>query len=106
MKKGNGVLEMNLQNRVEQYLEYCIYRKELDSKTVKAYRIDLKQFFSCVDCDAPEKEMIEKYITDLHKKYKQKTVKRKIVSVKAFYSYLEEEEMLEQNPFRKIKVKL
>ncbi len=96
---------MNLQNRVEQYLEYCIYRKELDSKTVKAYRIDLKQFFSCVDCDAPEKEMIEKYITDLHKKYKQKTVKRKIASVKAFYSYLEEEEMLEQNPFRKIKVK-
>ena len=58
---------MNLQNRVEQYLEYCIYRKELDSKTVKAYRIDLNQFFSCVCCDKPEKEMIEKYITGLHK---------------------------------------
>ena len=53
----------------------------------------------------PEKETIERYITELHKKYKQKTVKRKIASVKAFYSYLEEEELLEQNPFRKIKVK-
>ena len=96
---------MKLQDRLEQYLEYCIYRKELDSKTVKAYRIDLNQFFSFVCCDAPEKETIEWYITELHKKYKQKTVKRKIASVKAFYSYLEEEELLKQNPFRKIKVK-
>ena len=103
MKKG--VVTMNLQDRVEQYLDYCIYRKELDFKTVKAYRIDLKQYFSFVCCDDLEKETIESYITDLHKKYKQKTVKRKIASVKAFYSYLEEEEMLDQNPFRKIKVK-
>lgn len=96
---------MKLQDRLEHYLEYCIYRKELDSKTVKAYRIDLNQFFSFVCCDVPERETIERYITELHKKYKQKTVKRKIASVKAFYSYLEEEELLEQNPFRKIKVK-
>ena len=86
-----GVLEMKLQDRLEHYLEYCIYRKELDSKTVKAYRIDLNQFFSFVCCDVPERETIERYITELHKKYKQKTVKRKIASVKAFYSYLEEE---------------
>lgn len=45
---------MKLQDRLEQYLEYCIYRKELDSKTVKAYRIDLNQFFSFVCCDAPD----------------------------------------------------
>ena len=96
---------MNLQEKMEGYLEYCIYRKELDVKTVKAYRIDLNQFFSFVCCNEPEKETIESYITDLHKKYKQKTVKRKIASVKAFYSYLEEEEVLKQNLFRKIKVK-
>ena len=96
---------MNLQEKMEGYFEYCTYRKELDAKTVKAYRIDLNQFFSFACCGEPEKETIESYITDLHKKYKQKTVKRKIASVKAFYSYLEEEEVLEQNPFRKIKVK-
>ena len=64
---------MNLQNRVEQYLEYCIYRKELDSKTIKAYRIDLNQFFSCVCCDESEKETIERYITDLQKNKKEKS---------------------------------
>ena len=79
---------MNLQDRAKEYLEYCTYRKELDAKTVKAYRIDLKQYFSFVCCDEPEKETIERYITNLHKKYKQKTVKRKIASVKAFYEGL------------------
>ena len=96
---------MNLQEKVKPYLEYCTYRKELDAKTVKAYRIDLTQFFSYVQSTEPEKETIEQYITERHKKYKQKTIKRKIASIKAFYSYLEEEELVEQNPFRKIKVK-
>ena len=32
-------------------------------------------------------------------------MKRKLASVKAFYNYLEEEELIEENPFRKIKVK-
>ena len=96
---------MYLQEKVKPYLEYCTYRKELDTKTIKAYRIDLTQFFSYVQSAEPEKETIEQYITDLHKKYKQKTIKRKIASIKAFYSYLEEEELVEQNPFRKIKVK-
>lgn len=96
---------MNLQDKVKPYLEYCTYRKELDTKTIKAYRIDLTQFFSYVHSNEPEKEAIEQYITELHKKYKQKTIKRKIASIKAFYSYLEEEELVEQNPFRKIKVK-
>ncbi len=68
---------MNLQEKVKPYLEYCTYRKELDTKTIKAYRIDLTQFFSYVQSAEPEKETIEQYITDLHKKYKQKTIKKK-----------------------------
>ena len=41
----------------------------------------------------------------MHKSYKQKTVKRKIASIKAFYNYLEETEIIAESPFRKIKVK-
>lgn len=88
-----------------QYLEYCQFRKELDQKTLKAYRIDLRQFFENVVSDEPSKAEIEQYITKLHRDYKQKTVKRKIASIKAFYNYLEEEEIIEEDPFRKIKVK-
>ena len=54
---------------------------------MKAYRIDLKQFFEHVQEDMPEKSRIEEYITELHKKYKQKTIKRKIASIKAYYNY-------------------
>ena len=91
--------------QVKQYLEYCKFRKELDSNTLKAYRIDLRQFFEFVRTENPEKEKIEEYITYLHKKYKQKTIKRKIASVKAYYNYLEEMELISDNPFRKIRVK-
>lgn len=87
------------------YLDYCLYRKELDPKTIKAYRIDLTQYFNFLNGEEPTKPKIEEYITALHKTYKQKTVKRKIASLKAFYSYLEEEEIIEESPLRRIKVK-
>lgn len=87
------------------YLDYCLYRKELDPKTIKAYRIDLTQYFNFLNGEGPTKPKIEEYITALHKTYKQKTVKRKIASLKAFYSYLEEEEIIEESPLRRIKVK-
>lgn len=96
---------MKLKDKLEMYLEYCKYRKELDQKTLKAYCIDLRQFFEHVGVDEPKKERIEAYITQLHQKYKQKTVKRKIASVKAFYNYLEEMELIVENPFHKIKVR-
>ena len=96
---------MRLEDKLAAYLEYCEYRKELDRKTLKAYRIDLRQYFEYVCVDEPDKEKIEEYITHLHKSYKQKTVKRKIASIKAFYNYLEETEIIAESPFRKIKVK-
>lgn len=34
----------NLETLVENYLEYCSTQKCLDQKTLKAYRIDLRQF--------------------------------------------------------------
>ena len=96
---------MRLEDKLAAYLEYCEYRKELDRKTLKAYRIDLRQYFEYICVDEPDKEKIEEYVTHLHKSYKQNTVKRKIASIKAFYNYLEETEIIAESPFRKIKVK-
>lgn len=96
---------MNVQRYLPAYLEYCEFRKELDKKTLKAYRIDLRQYFGSVGGELPKKQELDKYITELHKCYKQKTVKRKLASVKAFYNFLEEEELIEVSPFRRVKVK-
>ena len=42
-KKGE-IIMTNLQNQINNYLEYCQNQKRLDSKTLKAYQIDLRQF--------------------------------------------------------------
>ena len=34
----------NLQTHINNYLNYCNSQKRLDEKTIKAYRIDLRQF--------------------------------------------------------------
>lgn len=96
---------MNIREKGNLYLDYCEFRKELNFKTIAAYRIDLRQYFDFIGDGALNKQKIEDYITTLHKKYRQKTVKRKIATIKAFYTYMEEEEFIKDNPFRKIKVK-
>lgn len=94
---------MDLQQNIGEYLDYCKFRKELDFNTLKAYRIDLRQFFEFAGKGMPDRRIIEAYITELHKKYRQKTVKRKIASLKAFYTYLEEQELIEESPMRRIR---
>lgn len=98
---------MNLTREVETYLQYCRIQKELDEKTIKAYRIDLRQFNTFMEKIEQEisKESLNRYLAYIHKTYKQKTVKRKIASVKAFFHYLEEEEIIEINLFHKLKTR-
>ena len=43
--KGDHTMN-NLQNHIENYLDYCRTQKCLDKKTLKAYRIDLSQFLT------------------------------------------------------------
>ena len=92
---------------LENYFEDCKFRKRLNNKTIKAYKIDLNQFFEIVNNLDDEVKEINEYIHFLNKKYsKYKTVKRKIASIKAFYSYLEYEEIITFSPFNKIRTKI
>lgn len=98
----------NLQTNLRNYLEYCKCQKRLDSKTLKAYRIDLTQLDTQIpvnEISAITPDILENFIAQLHQKYKPKTVKRKIASVKAFFHYLEYKELIERNPFHKIEVR-
>lgn len=98
----------NLQTIITNYLDFCQYQKRLDAKTIRAYKIDLKQFSSMIYIDEISKitiEILEHFITTLHKTYKPKTVKRKIASIKAFFRYMEYKNYIEVNPFNKIHIK-
>lgn len=95
-----------LETLKERYLLYCQTQKELNAKTLKAYRIDLGQFITfSANADHPfSKENVNAYLAMLHGTYQPKTTKRKIASLKAFFHYLEYEELLENNPFNKIRL--
>ncbi len=94
----------NLQKWVEQYLFACEFQKGLDAKTVKAYRIDLRQFIE--GKWELTRDGVLSYVSDLHLRYKPRTSRRKIASLKAFCNYLEYEELLSENPFTKLRLKL
>lgn len=98
----------NLQMHIHNYLEYCHAQKRLDEKTLKAYRIDLRQFTEKIPIpNAAEiaSSDLEDYIAELHRQYKPRTAKRKIASLKAFFHYLEYKDAIEQNPFNKIRIR-
>lgn len=97
-----------LQNNIENYLNHCKTQKCLDKKTLKAYRIDLRQFseqFSLTKTSDFTSSILETYVAKLHQQYAPKTVKRKIASLKAFFRYLEYKEIISQNPFNKLQIK-
>lgn len=98
---------MILKEEIEKYLCYCQLQKGLDEKTVKAYRNDLRQFqgFMLLHEERVSKQVLNLYVMELQKKYKRKTVKRKLASTKAFFAYLYDEEILEVNPFYSVKTK-
>lgn len=95
-------------NLIKRYLQHCKFEKGLSEKTLKAYQIDLHQFTDYVDNNiwCCSKELLQEYLSSLHSKYKIKSVKRKIASLKAFYNYLEDERIVMLNPLRKTRIKL
>ena len=98
----------NNQVYVSKYLEFCQEQKRLDAKTLKAYEIDLRQFseyLSEYSITSLSIEMLEDYLSKLHQKYKPRTVKRKIASLKAFFHYLEYKKIIDYNPVDKIYLK-
>ncbi len=98
----------NLQKYVENYLKYCQTQKRLDEKTLRAYRTDLSQFCEYsrpADISEITPELLENFFGNLHQKYKPKTVKRKIASLKALFHYFEYKDLIALNPFNKIQIK-
>lgn len=108
MFKPKETIMDNVQKLIREYLEFCSSQKCLDEKTLKAYRIDLKQFTEKISTHLITEitsETLEDCIANLHQQYKPKTVKRKIASIKAFFHYLEYKDIINQNPFNKLQIR-
>lgn len=89
---------------VDQFLDYCRYHKKLSDKTVCAYKIDLSQYM--LFSDTLSKQALWDYIECLNKKYKPKTVKRKLATLKAFIHFLLLQDYIDFNPFDKLETSI
>ncbi|MCG3165305.1 MAG: Tyrosine recombinase XerD [Bacteroidia bacterium] len=101
-----------LKKTIKHFLLHCKYEKRLNEKTIKAYKIDLAQFqVFILSKNIKKLREIDRYLIlellqDLHKKYKTKSIKRKIACVKAMFNHYEQEHDDFINPFRKIRLQL
>lgn len=103
---------MELVQSVQDYLNYCKYEKRLSEKTLSAYENDLSQVLNFAKANnirnifQMDKGELRAYIRTVLDRYKPKTAKRKFASLKAFFNWLEYEEIITVTPFRKIKIRI
>jgi integrase/recombinase XerD len=104
---------MTIQEAVAQFLFHCQYEKNLSPKTLKAYSIDLRQLTEHLAAElgittlpAVDKTALRAYIKSLFKDLAEKSVKRKVATLKALFNFLEREDVIAVNPFRKMEVRI
>ena len=94
-----------LSNLIDEYLQHCRVRKDLDPKTIRAYKADLtdfEQYITQHDASFLDKKAIGDYVDLLHYTKAPRTVKRKISSLQAFYHYLIYAEKIVENPLYRL----
>lgn len=103
---------LTLKQATAEFFNHCQYEKNLSSKTIKFYRIDLSQFSDQMKLNQfpslvgqIDKTHLKEYLKFLSQ-WKPKTIKRKIATLKALFNYLEFEDHILANPIRKLKIKI
>jgi len=99
-----------IEQQKDTYLHHCLCTKRLADLTVSAYEIDLSQFLDFLKVHHPDKRcgttitkaVLQEYILILNDDYKVPTVKRKVASLKGFFNWLVDEEIIDTTPFLQI----
>ena len=103
---------MKLEEVIKDFKFHCKFEKNLSNKTMEAYSIDLNQFEQFKDyknlvISEFDKHKLKEYIQSLYElDFKAKTIKRKIAVLKAFFTYLEFDEIILVSPFRKMRISI
>jgi integrase/recombinase XerD len=99
---------MKISEGTKLFLQSGKSEKNLSIRTIKAYESDLKQFCEyLIDLEIPEvsidriREFIDWLVNTFD--YSDTTIKRKIATMKIFFNYLEEINIIADSPCRKIR---
>ncbi|MEM6526637.1 MAG: tyrosine-type recombinase/integrase, partial [Bacteroidota bacterium] len=102
---------MDIQEAITQFLSHCKYEKNLSDFTQQFYEIDLRQFSKFLDkrsissAKQVGKTVIRDYVKAVSH-HKPNTTKRKLATIKVFFNFLEFEDIIPINPFRKINISI
>lgn len=103
---------MTVESLNNEFISHCQFEKNLSPKTLKSYCIDLRQFVDFLilksyprDIASINKYIIKDYLQSISSA-KPKTIKRKIATVKALFNFLEYEDRILVNPFRKMRIQI
>lgn len=103
---------MDLSSAIETFLLHCRLERGLSKLTLTAYRLDLNQFLekqpreSSLFVSSVDKNSIREYLVFLGNTYKPRSIKRKLATLKSFFTFLEQEELIEYSPFRKLRLRV
>lgn len=112
MHKARAVFLLYLHSmHIESFLEYLVHERNYSLNTVKAYRVDLEalaSFCSSIyqldSIDKLEYNIIRSWIVKLvESNVSNRSVNRKVSSLKSYYKYLQEIEVISINPLSKHK---
>lgn len=94
---------------VGKFLEVSKIEKNLSERTLKAYRSDLKSFmdfFRTSLIESLDIEDLREYLSHLEKRnLKDSTIRRKLATIKVFFSFLDDEGLIDVSPAGKLKKK-
>ena len=103
---------MQITTAVEQFLSHCRYSKKLSDHTLRAYHLDLNCFLKhagtkqqLIECDKTHLREYLRYLFEVCE-LKATSVKRRFACLKAMFRWLETEETINENPFRKMDLKI
>lgn len=85
------------------FINYLQATKNLSNKTLKAYKSDLNQFFLYENHVLSSDICAYVNYLSFNLKLKDSSVRRKIITLKTFYNYLLENDIINASPFKKLK---
>jgi len=104
---------MTLAEAISQFLFHCQYEKNLNQKTLKAYGTDLRQMNEFLAQSGAtdtvsliDKTHLRSYIRHLYTFLAERSLKRKVATMKSLFHYLEREDAIPVSPFRKMDVRI
>ncbi|WP_203288155.1 tyrosine-type recombinase/integrase [Metabacillus sp. cB07] len=103
---------MDYVTALDNFITYLKFERESSSHTLSAYRRDILDFIDFLNVNTDleiidvKKSICKDYVHHLYtiKNYKGNTVRRKIYAVNSFYNFLLDEEIISENPFRKVRL--